>query len=72
MKIIGFAVIGPAPFCSMLLADMGAQVLRIERQGAPLPLTVETLNEIIWKALALHLPGAFLFDQGPAQDLTGG
>ena len=30
-KIIEFAGLGPAPFCAMLLADYGAQVLRIER-----------------------------------------
>jgi alpha-methylacyl-CoA racemase len=30
-KVIEFAGIGPAPFCAMMLADMGAQVVRIER-----------------------------------------
>jgi len=30
-KIIEFAGIGPAPFCGMMLADMGAQVVRIDR-----------------------------------------
>lgn len=30
-KIIEMAGIGPAPFCGMLLADMGADVLRIDR-----------------------------------------
>ena len=33
-KVIEFAGIGPAPFCAMMLADMGAEVIRIER---PLP-----------------------------------
>jgi alpha-methylacyl-CoA racemase len=28
------AGIGPAPFACMLLADMGAEVIRIERKGA--------------------------------------
>jgi alpha-methylacyl-CoA racemase len=32
VKIIEMAGIGPAPFCAMLLADMGAEVIRIERQ----------------------------------------
>src|SRR5258708_5206518 len=33
MKIIEIAGIGPAPFCAMLLADMGAEGIRIERKG---------------------------------------
>ena len=32
-KIIEMAGIGPAPFCGMMLADMGAQVVRIDRTG---------------------------------------
>jgi alpha-methylacyl-CoA racemase len=31
VKVIEMAGIGPAPFCGMLLADMGADVLRIDR-----------------------------------------
>jgi alpha-methylacyl-CoA racemase len=31
IKILEIAGIGPGPFCAMLLADMGAEVLRIER-----------------------------------------
>jgi alpha-methylacyl-CoA racemase len=34
IKIIEFAGIGPAPFCGMMLADHGAQVIRIERPAA--------------------------------------
>ncbi|UZK66120.1 CaiB/BaiF CoA transferase family protein [Sphingomonas sp. M1-B02] len=34
IRIIEFAGIGPAPFCGMLLADLGADVLRIDRAGA--------------------------------------
>jgi alpha-methylacyl-CoA racemase len=33
IKIIELAGIGPGPMCAMLLADMGATVLRIERPG---------------------------------------
>lgn len=29
------AGVGPGPFCGMMLADMGATVLRVERTGAP-------------------------------------
>ncbi|AYH43551.1 CaiB/BaiF CoA-transferase family protein [Azoarcus sp. DN11] len=31
LKIVEFAGIGPAPFCASLLADMGADVIRIDR-----------------------------------------
>jgi alpha-methylacyl-CoA racemase len=34
IKVIEMAGIGPGPFCAMLLADMGAQVLRIDRADA--------------------------------------
>ena len=34
LKIIEIAGIGPGPFCGMLLADMGAQVIRVARDGA--------------------------------------
>jgi alpha-methylacyl-CoA racemase len=33
LKVIEMAGLGPAPFCAMLLADMGAQVVRIARPG---------------------------------------
>ncbi len=39
-RVIEIAGIGPGPFAAMLLADMGAEVVRIERAGAvrgPLP-----------------------------------
>ena len=32
-RIIEMAGIGPAPFAAMLLADMGAEVIRIDRKG---------------------------------------
>jgi alpha-methylacyl-CoA racemase len=33
LKVLEFAGIGPAPFCGMLLADLGADVVRIDRPG---------------------------------------
>jgi alpha-methylacyl-CoA racemase len=33
LKVIEMAGLGPAPFCAMLFADMGAQVVRIARPG---------------------------------------
>ncbi len=35
VRIIEMAGIGPGPFCAMMLADMGAEVLRIDRKNAP-------------------------------------
>lgn len=37
-KIIEFAGIGPGPFCAMLFADMGAEIIRIDRADAEPPL----------------------------------
>jgi alpha-methylacyl-CoA racemase len=34
VRVIELAGLGPAPFCSMVLADLGAQVLRIDRPPA--------------------------------------
>ena len=35
VRILEMAGIGPGPFAAMLLADMGAEVVRIERPGTP-------------------------------------
>ena len=37
IRIIEFAGIGPGPFCGMMLADHGAEVIRIDRPGGMLP-----------------------------------
>ncbi|MDB5874539.1 MAG: CoA transferase [Ramlibacter sp.] len=34
LKIVEFAAVGPAPMCAMLLADLGATVMRIDRSVA--------------------------------------
>ena len=34
IKIIEFAGLGPGPFCAMMLADHGAEIIRIDRPGA--------------------------------------
>jgi len=34
LRVIELAGLGPAPFCAMLLADHGADVVRVERPGA--------------------------------------
>jgi alpha-methylacyl-CoA racemase len=35
VHVVEFAGLGPGPFCAMLLADLGAEVLRIARPGTP-------------------------------------
>lgn len=35
IKIIEMAAIGPVPFCGMMLSDMGADIVRIDRKGGP-------------------------------------
>ncbi len=59
VKIIELAGIGPGPMCAMLLADLGATVLRIERKqavdlGNPRPLKFNLLLRNR-KAIALDL-----------------
>jgi len=34
IKVVEIASIGPGPFCAMMLADMGAQVIRVDRKSA--------------------------------------
>lgn len=45
IKIVEFQGIGPGPFCGMLMSDLGADVIRIDRAGGgrvPVPANVET------------------------------
>jgi alpha-methylacyl-CoA racemase len=49
VRVLEFAGIGPAPFCGMLLADMGADVLRLDRlgeveMGSPVPTHFDVLG----------------------------
>ena len=37
IRIVELAGIGPGPFCAMMLADMGAEIVRIDRKGAKDP-----------------------------------
>ena len=37
LRVVEFAGLGPAPFASMMLADMGADVVRIDRKGTTTP-----------------------------------
>jgi len=49
LKVIELAGLGPAPFCCMLLADMGAEILRVDRMqpadlGMPTDPKADLLN----------------------------
>lgn len=37
LKIVELAGLGPAPFCGMVLADLGAEVVRVDRAGSDTP-----------------------------------
>lgn len=59
LKVIEFAGIGPGPFCGMLLSDLGADVIRIDRKGgrggAPSDITARGRRSV---ALDLKSPAA--------------
>ncbi|MGE5565596.1 MAG: CaiB/BaiF CoA transferase family protein [Parcubacteria group bacterium] len=59
LKVLEFAGIGPGPFCGMLLSDLGADVVRIDRKGqgraAPWDITSRGRRSV---ALDLKLPAA--------------
>ncbi len=54
-KIIELAGIGPAPMGGMILADMGAEVIRIERPGAVDPKVAEPISGRNKKSVVLDL-----------------
>ncbi|MGD0698638.1 MAG: CaiB/BaiF CoA-transferase family protein [Trebonia sp.] len=45
VRVVELAGIGPGPFCGMLLADLGAEVIRVDRPGGPM-LPVPQRNDI--------------------------
>ncbi len=59
LKVVEFAGIGPGPFCGMLLSDLGADVVRIDRKGgrggAPSDITARGRRSV---ALDLKNPAA--------------
>ena len=54
-KVIELAGIGPAPMGGMILADMGAEVIRIERPGAADPKVAEPISGRNKKSVVLDL-----------------
>ena len=59
LRVLEFAGLGPAPFCGMLLGDLGAEVLRIDRPGGnPNAALFEPAHDILQRgrrALTLDL-----------------
>ena len=54
IKIIELAGIGPGPFCGMLLSDMGAEVIRVDR----IPKRSDRIKDVLTrgrKSIALDL-----------------
>jgi alpha-methylacyl-CoA racemase len=48
VKVVELAGIGPAPFGGMLLADMGADIVRIDRKGgANLPMAIDPVKDVL-------------------------
>ena len=63
VRIIELAGIGPAPFCGMLLADLGADVVLVDRKGGALPFDAQPKYDITRRgkrsiAVDLKQPGA--------------
>jgi alpha-methylacyl-CoA racemase len=54
LRVIELAGIGPGPFCAMMLADMGADVIRIDRKGSSGGSKFDILNRSR-RSLALDL-----------------
>jgi alpha-methylacyl-CoA racemase len=66
IRIIEFAGIGPGPFCGMLLADLGADVILVERDRAaqddPLDLGNNAIVNRGKRSLALDLKDLYAID----------
>ncbi len=58
LKVIEMAGLGPVPFCAMLLADMGAKVVRIERPGRKISRFDVTCRSRETLQLDLRAPGS--------------
>ena len=63
LRFVEMAGIGPGPFCGMLLADLGAEVLVVDREGAGQPFGADPRRDLTRRgkqsiALDLKQPGA--------------
>jgi crotonobetainyl-CoA:carnitine CoA-transferase CaiB-like acyl-CoA transferase len=44
VRVLEFAGMGPAPFAVMMLADMGAEVVRVDRLGGTRPAAARVMT----------------------------
>jgi alpha-methylacyl-CoA racemase len=63
VRIVELAGIGPGPFCGMLLADLGAEVVLVDRKGGSLPFGAQPKYDFTRRgkrsiAVDLKQPGA--------------
>jgi alpha-methylacyl-CoA racemase len=48
VRVVELAGIGPSPFAAMLLADLGADVIRVDRPGlSPLPVPLDPERDLL-------------------------
>ncbi len=72
IRVVEFAGLGPTPFAAMMLADFGADVLRIEKLGAPQVSPGDRMNDFLNRgrpSIALDLKAADGI--GLARELVG-
>ncbi len=55
IRVIELAGLGPLPFCAMLLADLGADVIRVDRPGSSALFGLEQVTCRNRKSLGLDL-----------------
>ncbi len=63
LKIVEMAGIGPGPFCGMVLADLGAEVIRVDRASALGGGTREEPANRGKKSIAVDVVPALLFNR---------
>jgi len=71
VKIVELAGIGPAPFCAMLLSDMGAEVIRVDRASN---VGQEQVSACVERALyrGINLfDTANVYSAGTSEEITG-